>query len=106
MEQTFAQIKDAVANWVYGIKDKLHYAVTDIVLDTPGSLRIIFENKEYIAELLVEQGCFDPYRFVKLEILPLTSSYPVPVYLWYDSQNDDINSIIRNLQIGLNWFKQ
>lgn len=106
MDQNFLQIKDSIANWVYGIKNKLHYVETDIVLDSSNSLRVIFESKEYLAELLVEQGSFTPYRFVKLEILPLTSSYPEPVYIWYDSQNDDISSIISNLQIGLNYFKQ
>lgn len=106
MDQTFVQIRDSIANWVHGIKNKLHDATTDIVLDTPNSLRVIFESKEYIAELLVEQGCFTPYRFVKLEILSLTSSYPTPVYIWYDAQNDPIDAIIRHLQIGLNYFMQ
>lgn len=106
MDRDFLQIKDSIANWVYGIKNELHYLETDIVLDNLNSLRVIFESKEYLAELLVEQGYFTPYRFVKLEILPLSSACPKPVYIWYDSQNDDINSIISNLQIGLNYFKQ
>lgn len=106
MEQTFQQIKEQITNWVYGKKTQLEYVKTDIDLDTQDSLRVFFESDDLLAELLVEQGLFTPYRFVKLEILNIASNKPVLIYAWYDSQNDDINTIINNLQIGLDYIKK
>lgn len=106
MEQTFQQIKEQITNWVYGKKTQLEYVKTDIDLDTQDSLRVFFESDDLLAELLVEQGRFTPYRFVKLEILNIASNKPVLIYAWYDSQNDDINTIINNLQIGLDYIKK
>ena len=106
MDQTFLQIKDGVTQWAYTIKTACPHVVTNIIVDTDKVLRVFFENEKYIAELVVEDGDFSPYRYVKMEILPLASKHPAPTYLWYDTQNDNVEKIITNLQIGLNLFSK
>ena len=101
MDQTFLQIKNAVAQWAYNIKKACPNVATNVLLDTDEAFRVVFENEKRMAELLVECGAFAPYRYVKMEIFSLISKHPVPVYVWYDSQNDNIETIISNLQIGL-----
>ena len=105
MYLTFGQVKNTIAQWADNIKKTCPHIAVNVISDTDEFLRVIFESKEHIAELLVECNSFSPYRYVKMEILSLTSDYPLPVYTWYDSQNDDINTIVCNLQIGLEFLK-
>lgn len=82
------------------------HIVTNILVDTGEVLRAFFENEKYIAELVVEDGDFSPYRYVKMEILPLASKHPIPIYSWYDTQNDSVEKIVTNLQRGLDLFNK
>lgn len=104
-QTTFSEIKTAIAQWADRIKACPH-VVTNIIFNTDEALRIIFEGKEHVAELLVESGSFAPYRYVKMEILSLASDDPTPIYRWYDSPSDHIETIIANLQIGLQFLSE
>ena len=106
MDNMFLQIKDRVTQWVYNIKKAHSQIATNIILNSNEALRVFFENEKYIAELVVERGEFAPYRYVKMEILSLDSKYPTPIYIWYDSQNDSIEKILINLQIGLDLLNE
>lgn len=102
MDQAFMQIKNSVKRWLDNVVSTCPHIMINVIIDNNEILRVAFESERCMAEVLVNSASFAPYRYVKMEILSLTSEHPIPIYTWYDSEEDDDKKIIKGLQTGLN----
>ena len=59
----------------------------------------IIELDHCMGEIVVNESTWAPYRFVKMEILPLDDG--LPVFAWYDGAGDDAAAVGRQIAAGL-----
>ena len=52
-----------------------------------------------MGEIVANEPEWTPYRFVKMEILPLDDG--PPVFVWYDGAGDDAAAVVQHITAGL-----
>jgi hypothetical protein len=72
----------------------------EIVVDNDTCFRIVVENGDCMAEVLVEEPGFAPYRYVSINVLAYTGEVQ-SIYSWYDSSADTLNDIKKGILEGL-----
>lgn len=77
----------------------------DIITDNEHYIRAICNSRNYIAEFLVEQAFFAPYRFVKIEILTKSENYDI-AHIWYDSETDGLDDIQQKVDEAITLLKE
>ena len=96
-EQTFSAILDAVktamAEW-QNFKHQIR-----VMADSDCAYWAIIELEHCMGEIVVNESTWAPYRFVKMEILPLDDG--PPVFAWYDGAGDDAVAVGRQIAAGL-----
>ena len=87
------QILSAVRQWLLRID-----LPGEILTDRGDTLRVIFETGNALAELIVADSGFAPYRFVSFQVLDtrldLTDG---PAFTFHDSETNTIGEILREL---------
>lgn len=74
----------------------------EILRDDPDGLRIIWETRTHLAELIVCRGEFAPYRFVSLQVLDLRRDLEqAPVYSYFDGEDSTMDGILTALDRGI-----
>ena len=91
------QILSAVRQWLLRID-----LPGEILTDREDTLRVIFETGNALAELIVADSGFAPYRFVSFQVLDtrldLTDG---PAFTFHDSKTCTIGDILRELDHGI-----
>ena len=91
------QILSAVRQWLLRID-----LPGEILTDREDTLRVIFETGNALAELIVADSGFAPYRFVSFQVLDtrldLTDG---PAFTFHDSETSTIGEILRELDRGI-----
>ena len=102
MDQQFGSILRAVRAWSLGVP-----LSSEVLRDDPDGLRVIWETKIHLAELIVCQGEFAPYRFVSLQILDLLQEVDQsPVYSYFDGEDSTTDEILTALDRGIEHMKE
>lgn len=105
-QNTYQSVKSFVAKWIdknkEDIKDK-NISIS-ILRDEETGLVVSFENEEVMAELVVEQPDFSPYRFVSFEVAAIEEDRAKIVYSWYDNDNTSQEEIGDSLQRGIDFI--
>ena len=89
-ETTFSAILGAVktdmAEWPH-FSDHLR-----VMTDSDCAYWAIIELEHCMGEIVVNESTWAPYRFVKMEILPLDDG--LPVFVWCDGAGDDAAALL------------
>ena len=76
-----------------------------VLTDSPGGLRVIFETENALAELLAGEGAFSPYRFVSMTVLDTRLPPQAgPVFSFWGNGDHTIPDILRELDRGLRFL--
>ena len=86
-------VKAAVAAWPNS-DDQIR-----VITDSESAYWTIIELDHCMGEIVVNESTWAPYRFVKMEILPLDDG--PPVFVWCDGAGDDAATIGRQITAGL-----
>ncbi len=79
----------------------------EVLRDDPDGLRIIWETKTHLAELIVSRGEYAPYRFVSFQILNiLREPDQALVYSYFDSVDSTMGEILTALDRGIELIKE
>lgn len=73
----------------------------DIVINNDCCFRTIIEWEKCMGELIVEEAEFAPYRYISFNILSSITDEITPIFYWYDSQDDSLETIINKIKEGL-----
>ena len=91
-----SQILSTVRNWL-----RQTCLPAQVLTDREDSLRVILETENAMAELIVAQADFAPYRFVSFQILDIRRELrDGPVFCYYDNEGSTIDEILRELDRG------
>lgn len=95
-------IIENVKAWIKKVQSKYDNLINvEIIIDNAEVYRAILNINPYMAQIVVDQQDFSPYNNIAFEILEMKNDKANMLYSWYDSEKDDINSIIEHLNIGL-----
>ena len=70
-----------------------------VMTDSESMYWAIVELEHCMGEIVVNEPMWAPYRFVKMEILPLDDG--LPVFGWCDGPGDDAAAVGRQITAGL-----
>ena len=105
-QSTYQSVKSFVVKWINenkeDIKDK--DISISILRDDKSGFVVNFETDEVIAELIVEQPDFAPYRFVSFEVAAIEENRAKIVYSWYDNDNTFQQEIDDALKKGVEFI--
>ena len=102
MDHLFESTLRAVREWALRVP-----LSPEVLRDDPDGLRIIWETKTHLAELIVSRGVFDPYRFVSLQVLDLRREVgQSPVYIYFDGEDSTTDEILTALDRGIEHMKE
>lgn len=91
-----------VKKWVDKIQSEYDNLINvEIVTDDAKAYRAILHINSYMAQIVIGEQNFAPYNNIAFEIVGMKNNKMNMLYCWYDSEKDDINSIIEHLDIGL-----
>ena len=54
-----------------------------------------------MGELIIEEAEFAPYRYISFNILSSIIDEITPIFYWYDSENDSLETIINRIKEGV-----
>lgn len=103
-KKLFSEIKSLVVDWYEENQTyfKKHAVETEVLRDEKDGFVVSFETDKAMAELVVEQASFTPYRFVSFEIATIEDDKANISYSWYDSYETSNSKIKRMLKKGTN----
>ncbi|MEE1124581.1 MAG: hypothetical protein U0L18_01405 [Acutalibacteraceae bacterium] len=101
---TFDNVMTTAFDWVKSIENKYKAQIkTEILEHTDILYRVVFEAEHSLAELIVDNPCFAPYRYVSFLIYSANhSSESEPIFSYYDNETSTIEEIIAQLNNGIN----
>ncbi len=73
----------------------------EIIFNDETCFRTIIEWENCIGELIVEEAEFAPYRNISFIILSSVTKDIIPIFCWYDSEKDSLETIIEKIKEGL-----
>lgn len=105
-QNLFQSIKLFVATWIDKNKKDIEQKniSVSILRDENTGLVVSFENDEVIAELVVEQPDFAPYRFVSFEVAAIENDQAKIIYSWYDDDNTSEKEIADGIMGGIEFI--
>ena len=102
MDHLFESTMRAVREWALRVP-----LSPEVLRDDPAGLRVIWETKTHLAELIVCRGQFAPYRFVSFQILDLRREVDQsPVYSYSDGEDSTMDGILTALDRGVELIKE
>lgn len=95
----FVNVKEIVTQWIKDNEGKFksQNIMIEVVENNAERLFVIFNFGECMAEIIVGENDFAPYRFVAFEAVSLENGVLTILYSWYDKEGDTIEEIITNL---------
>jgi hypothetical protein len=95
----FGEVREAIFEWVKHSDEKLrnNNISVEILIDEVDCLRIEFNFGEILAEAIVEEACFEPYRYIYFRAIGIVNGVPDLLYFWYDEDGMGIEEIIEGL---------
>ena len=104
MDIRYEDILNSVKEWIWEFVQSKPLDMTyEIIHDRQECFRIIFHfSKNCLGEIVVSNAdSFTYYRYVKFEVLGFTSESDQSVYLWYDSDKEELADILTGLNNGI-----
>lgn len=102
MTYSFEGIKESVRKWVNELgKEYCAQLSVELISDTPEIYSVVFDTKNCMAQVIVHEPQFAPYRNVFFQVFSIAGKSDQPVFTWFDCNEDGIKSIIKNLQLGI-----
>lgn len=101
---TFDNVMTTAFDWVKSIENKYKAQIkAEIIEHTDILYRVIFEAEHSLAELIVGEPDFAPYRYVSFLVYSSKhSSEASPLFSYYDNETSTIEEIIAQLNNGIN----
>ena len=97
MEYDFHTILWAVRDWMAQVP-----FTPDILHDDADGLRVIWETAEHLAELIVRESEYAPYKWVAFTILDVRlEPGQEPVYSYHDREGSSLEEILAALGRGV-----
>ena len=98
----FCEMMAAVHRWFEHWKAEHASQVRiEVVQDEAACFHAFFETASHMAELIVEEPDFAPYRWVSLQVVS-KSDHTLPVFVYHDCDSDTTGDVIHQLNAGLN----
>ena len=96
---SFVEARKTVAKWLNSDLDRFknNNISVEILKDNKHCLRVELNFGEVLAEIIVEEPGFAPYRFVSFQAGDIINGVPEMVHFWYDEENTTNEEIIENL---------
>ena len=96
----FSEVLTAVREWLGRVT-----APAQVQRDTDEGLWVFFESENALAELIVAEGDFTPYRFVSMTVLDTRlDPNAAPVFTLWGREDHTIPDILRALDRGMEVF--
>lgn len=76
--------------------------VIDILKNEESEFFAIFEKNNALAQIVIGEPDFSPYKFICFEILDIKSEKIV--HYWYDNEKTTIQEIIENIEKAIDYF--
>ena len=95
----FADVLGAVHQWMDAVKIQYDsWLEVEILEDRDTMFRAVMESKNHLAELIVNEPGFAPYRFVSFQVLGMESTGDKPpLFCFYDDETCEVSDIISRL---------
>lgn len=105
-QKLFNKVKLLVIDWFEQNQDNFKNGGLEVIIlrNEDDGFVVSFENDIAMAELVVEEAGFAPYRFISFEVAAIAENQAQIVYSWYDSETTSENEIRRELNKGINYF--
>ena len=98
---TLTEILPVLRNWLNSIT-----LPAQVLVDSEDCLRTIFETDHALAELIVAESEFAPFRFVSFTVLDSRLEiHANPVFCFHDHENSTIADILRELNFGIEFIE-
>lgn len=102
IEISIEEIKHHVQGWVTKVgRDYFSVLNVEIVKNEERLFWAIFHLNGCMAQVIVAEPQFAPYRNVSFEVVSTVCGETQSVFNWFDCDEDDTKGIIRNLQLGI-----
>ncbi len=95
---SFSDVRKVIKKHIEKEKEIRGYR-TEIIQDDLNAFRVIIESESRMAEVVVEEPNFAPYRWVKMEVYEVDTESMT--YAWYDKNEDTLETILVNIDEGL-----
>lgn len=103
-EKLFQEIKSIVKEWCE--ENKIYFKNNNINIDILRNEKegfvVSFDKDIAMAELVVEQTSYAPYRFVSFEIVTVEADRAKISYSWYDNESTSQKELKGQLTKGIN----
>ncbi len=102
LEISTSDIVKIVKEWVKNISDKYkHLLKIETLIDEELVYRVIFQLENCMAQVLVEEPQFAPYKNIAFEIVGMENNKVNNVYSWYNTGNESEDEIFSKLNEGI-----
>ena len=96
---SFVEVKEAVAEWLWNSNEyfKEKNIALEIIKDEADILLAELDFGECLAEIVVDEPYFAPYRYVAFQAVKIVAGAPESFNFWYDGEGVSKEEIINNL---------
>ncbi|MBK1997116.1 hypothetical protein JI640_14500 [Listeria ivanovii subsp. londoniensis] len=102
----FNSIRLGVIAWLDANKESIEengIKVT-IIKNKKDSYVVEFDNDICMAEIVVEEATYAPYRYVSFEVVSIVDSNVKIIYSWYDDETSVLTDIEKELDKGIQFL--
>lgn len=101
-EINIESIIENVKIWIKNVQTKYdNFIKIETITDEDKVYRAILNINSYMAQIVIDDQDFAPYNHIAFEIVGMENGKANMIYCWYDNGENDINTIIEHLDIGL-----
>lgn len=101
---SFEAIKEVVCKWVNGLEKRYSTGLSvERIKNEPDMYMAFIYLKNCGAQVIVNKPLWAPYRYVCFEVVSILDQIALPVFTWYDCDEDDVDSVIQQLQRGIEY---
>ena len=95
----FNDVREAISKWIKSNDENFSNKniLLEILKDDERCLRAELNFGEALAEILVVEPDFVPFRYVSFQAVGILSTVPDLVHFWYDKEDTSIREVIENL---------
>ena len=95
----FVEVREAISKWLESSNEQLRNKniSCEILKDDESCLRVELNFGELLAEILVEEPDWAPYRYVSFQAVGTVNGVPDLLHFWYDKEDTSIEEVIENL---------
>jgi len=105
----FVEVREAISQWITSNNERLrnNNISLEILKDDKDCLRVELNFGKLLAEILVAEPDFAPYRYVSFQAVGVVNGVPNFVHFWYDEDGMGIKEVIKNLDkaVTIVWEK-